>query len=62
MIFHTGKFHAASRFTPCPKVSATFSRLDEENPDLPVEELISLTSSQLSISRDAVIRKLWGKK
>jgi hypothetical protein len=62
MILHTGKFHAATIPRPNPSISATYSRLDEENPDLSVEEILDLTAAHYRTSRETIVKKLWGTK
>ena len=37
-----------------------FNRLDAENPDLNVEEVIKMTASALEIPPSLVLKRLWG--
>lgn len=45
---------------PDTQVSATFNRLNEENPELPIESIIEMTASHYDISPTQCIKALWG--
>lgn len=46
--------------TPDPQVQATFKRMEEENPDLPIEDILQLTASHLNLTPSTTIAALWG--
>ncbi len=45
---------------PDAGVSRIFTKYDEENPDLSVEEVLAITASHFNTTPDTIIRKLWG--
>lgn len=62
MIFFTGRFDRQISKRPDPVVSATFRRIDAENPDKPLEEVLDMCASNFNTNRSEIIRKLWGDK
>jgi len=45
---------------PDAEVSRVFSKYDEENPDLSVEEVLAITASHFNTTPAIITRRLWG--
>ena len=45
---------------PDAGVSQIFTKYDEENPDLSVEEVLAITASHFNTTPVTIVRKLWG--
>ncbi len=45
---------------PDPEVSRIFSKYDEENPNLSVEEVLAITASHFNTTPATIMKRLWG--
>jgi len=48
------------RRTPEQVICDTFNRLNEENPDLSIDDVIAMTASQHDTTPSHIISALWG--
>ena len=60
ILYGKPRINRALRPQPDASIRRTFNRYNEENPELPVEDILKMTASHHSLTVSATIAALWG--